>query len=469
MKAAAAQQLSHPRTTMSLPSLWPGFNYEAHQIAGIQWMLQRENDPLHQGGLLCDEMGLGKTIQLIGLMRASPKKRNLFIGPLAVLEQWRATATRAGINCWMSTKDSRWEPPTHLQLHAPNLFLINYELASKRPLLTHTQSWDRVICDEAHRLVNEGVSWRLIDEIPCRIHWFLTATPIINKATDLRALYKLLGAPYDQTTISTYVLARTMDQLRATMPHLPKQPIEMTHVLDFDTEDEGDFYKGIQGQIVRRWKAMNADGGNTALDKLRLIMRLRQISLHPQIYIESRRNELGVALYTRPDWIDPSTTFQGIRDLIEKDIEPKKWIIFCHFHKEMELLKSFLDYSKSIERTWLYSGKMSAVERLKVLQETEMPIGEGHDIILIQLQSGGVGLNLQHFQTIVFSGPWWTAALMDQAVGRAVRIGQKNQVIVHHMVLKEETGLNIDKHIRAKAAAKKKLCENVLAAANHSV
>ena len=322
---------------------------------------------------------------------------------------------------------------------------------------------------EAHRLVNEGVSWRLIDEIPCRIHWFLTATPIINKATDLRALYKLLGAPYDQTTISTYVLARTMDQLRATMPHLPKQPIEMTHVLDFDTEDEGDFYKGIQGQIVRRWKAMNADGGNTALDKLRLIMRLRQISLHPQIYIESRRNELGVALYARPDWIDPSTKFQGIRDLIEKDIEPKKWIIFCHFHKEMELLKSFLDYSDHINRTWLYSGKMSAVERLKVLQETEMPIGEGHDIILIQLQSGGVGLNLQHFQTIVFSGPWWTAALMDQAVGRAVRIGQKNQVIVHHMVLKEETGLNIDKHIRGKAAAKKKLCENVLAAANHSV
>jgi SNF2 family DNA or RNA helicase len=259
-----------------------------------------------------------------------------------------------------------------------------------------------------------------------------------------------------------------MEQLRETMPHLPKPAMEKTHILNFDTEDEGDFYKGIQGQIVRRWKAMRADGGNTALDKLRLIMRLRQISLHPQIYIESRRRELGVALYNRPDWIDPSTKFQGIRDLIEKDKEPKKWIIFCHFHKEMELLKSFLEYSDAISKIWLYSGKLTAVERTAVLEKTLDPVDGGHEVLLIQLQSGGVGLNLQHFQNIIFSGPWWTAALMDQAVGRAVRIGQKNQVIVHHMILKEEEGLNIDKHMRKKAQAKGKMCEEVLLAANHA-
>lgn len=449
--------------------LWPGFQYESHQVAGIRWMLGREKDPLHQGGFLCDEMGLGKTIQMIGLMMASPKKRNLFIGPLPVIEQWRATATRAGINCWMATKDSRWEPPAHLKLHAPNLFLVNYEMAVRKPSLTKEQSWDRVICDEAHRLANEGVAWRLVDEIPTTVHWFLTATPIVNRRGDLEALYRLLGAPYDSSTISTYVMARTMEQLRETMPHLPKQPIQKMHILNFDTEEEGDFYKGIQGTIVRRWKAMAAEGGQgAALDKLRLIMRLRQISLHPQIYIESRRKELGTALYDRPDWIDPSTKFQGIRDLIEKDTEPKKWILFCHFHKEMELLKEFLEYSSSVGRVWVYSGKLTAAQRTSVLEETTQPVGATHDILLIQLQSGGVGLNLQHFQSIVFSGPWWTAALIEQAVGRAVRIGQKNQVIVHHMVLKEEEGLNIDKHMRKKAQAKGKLCEEVLAAANHA-
>jgi SNF2 family DNA or RNA helicase len=431
-------------------------------------MLEREAATSHQGGILCDEMGLGKTIQMIGLMRASPKKMNLFLGPLPVLEQWRVAATRAGLNCWMA-KGDRWEPPTHLKLSAPNLFLINYEAATRRPEMTKERAWDRIICDEAHRLANEGVSYRLVADVPCLIHWFLTATPIVNKKHDIVALFKLLEVPYGDEKLPIYVMARTMEQLRASMPHLPKAPIEKTHVLDFTSDEEGDFYKGIQGQLVRRWKAMKADGDANALDKLRLIMRLRQISLHPQVYIESKRNEAGPILYNRPDWIDPSTKFQGIRDLIEKDCEPKKWIIFCHFHKEMELLQEFLSFSDSIKSTWLYSGKLTAVQRTAVLKKTEEPCDGGHEILLIQLQSGGVGLNLQHFQNIIFSGPWWTAALMEQAVGRAVRIGQKNQVTVHHMVLKEEAGLNIDRHMQSRAEAKGKMCREVLAAANHSI
>lgn len=453
---------------MSLKSLWNGFNYEPHQVAGVKWMLERENATSHQGGILCDEMGLGKTIQMIGLMREAPKKMNLFLGPLPVLEQWRSTATRAGLNCWMA-KGARWEPPAHLKLSAPNLFLINYEAAVRQPELTKERAWDRVICDEAHRLANEGVSYRLVEEIPCLIHWFLTATPIVNTKHDIVVLFNLLEVPYSEAKLPTYVMARTMEQLRTSMPHLPKAPIERMHVLDFTSEEEGDFYRGIQGQIVRRFKALKADGGNNALDKLRLIMRLRQISLHPQVYIESKRNEMGPIAYNRPDWIDPSTKFQGIRDLIESDGEPKKWIVFCHFHKEMELLNEYLSFSSSINKTWLYSGKLSAAQRTSVLKETEAPCFGGHDILLIQLQSGGVGINLQHFQNIVFSGPWWTAALMEQAVGRAVRIGQKNQVTVHHMVLKEEEGLNIDRHMRSKAAAKGKMCAEVLAAANHSI
>ncbi len=86
---------------MSLPILWDGFVYELHQVAGIKWMRARESGPLHQGGLLCDEMGLGKTIQTIGVIKAAHAvsgslKNSLLLGPLPVLEQWRATAAKAG-------------------------------------------------------------------------------------------------------------------------------------------------------------------------------------------------------------------------------------------------------------------------------------------------------------------------------------------------------------------------------------
>jgi hypothetical protein len=63
-------------------------------------------------------------------------------------------------------------------------------------------------------------------------------------------------------------------------------------------------------------------------------------------------------------------------------------------------------------------------------------------------------------------GPWWTAALMDQAVGRAVRIGQTEQVYVHHIILKEEEldSLNVDRFMLEKADKKRDLCNEFLLA-----
>jgi len=449
--------------------LWKDFEYQPHQEVGIRWMMEREAN-FSKGGILCDEMGLGKTIQLLGLIKQSKRSATLMIAPLATLSQWQATAEKAGICVWRAhPSKEEWEQPKNFRGSANQLYVVNYERCISREGLVLQRVWNRVIFDEAHRMANKGASWNLIKQIECSIHWFLTATPIVNKVSDVNALFEMLDLNYTPSLLSTYVLARSMEEMRPVLPNLPKKEIQMTHILDFDTEDEGDFYRGIQGDIKRRFRALADEGGAGALDKLKLIMRLRQISLHPQIYIEGRRKALGPTLYTRPDWIDPSTKFQGIRDLVEADTEPKKWIIFCHFHKEMELLKEFLGFSDKIDKIWLYHGGLSAGQRTAVLKQTANPIGGKNEILLIQLQSGGTGLNLQHFQSIVFSGPWWTAALMNQAIGRAVRIGQKAQVVVHHMLLKEEQGLNIDRLMKNKAEAKGKLCGEFLSAANHTI
>ena len=89
-------------------------------------------------------------------------------------------------------------------------------------------------------------------------------------------------------------------------------------------------------------------------------------------------------------------------------------------------------------------------------------MGCQQEVLLVQLQAGGVGLNLQHFDRVVFMGPWWTAAIMDQAIGRAVRIGQTKKVMVHHLVLKEEETFNIDKLMLEKAESKRDLCAKIL-------
>jgi SNF2 family DNA or RNA helicase len=84
----------------------------------------------------------------------------------------------------------------------------------------------------------------------------------------------------------------------------------------------------------------------------------------------------------------------------------------------------------------------------------------------LQLQSGGVGLNLQHFSKVIFMSPWWTSALMDQAIGRAVRIGQENTVTVTMLVLKEEETMNIDAKMLEKADTKRGMLEKLFTYAN---
>ena len=63
---------------------------KAHQIEGIDWIINRETSPTlgAPGGFLCDEMGLGKTILMIGAMVINPKAKTLLVLPKSLMDQW---------------------------------------------------------------------------------------------------------------------------------------------------------------------------------------------------------------------------------------------------------------------------------------------------------------------------------------------------------------------------------------------
>ncbi len=206
---------------------------------------------------------------------------------------------------------------------------------------------------------------------------------------------------------------------------------------------------------MRRWKALPRDA---VVARFALLMRLRQLSVHPQVYINARRNSPGG--YERNDWDMPSMKFTVLKDMITKSNGDMKWIVFCQFHNEMDLLQTFLEKVPGIARIQQYHGGISDAEKEQVIKNTHTEV-QGHDILLLQLHSGGVGLNLQHFTRIVFMSPWWTSALMDQAIGRAVRIGQKAEVKVYMLLLQEEMSLNIDEAMMVKADAKRDMLLNI--------
>jgi SNF2 family DNA or RNA helicase len=132
----------------------------------------------------------------------------------------------------------------------------------------------------------------------------------------------------------------------------------------------------------------------------------------------------------------------------------------------MSLIREYLirHHIVSSENILLYHGGLNQTERTEVLKRSKETTERA--VMLLQLQAGGVGLNLQEYDRIIFVSPWWTSALMDQAIARAVRMGQTQVVKIYHLHLEAEENkktINIDRLINSKARQKRIMLEMLFA------
>ena len=453
--------------------LWKDFTYFEHQPAAIEWMIAQEE--MGQtirgvkvfGGILGDEMGLGKTIEVAGLIKSRPVANTLILAPLAVVGTWTSVLGRAGMTVWNIEKGEWWrQGPMRL---GPQCFITNLDKLVHNPAL-FKRVWDRIIVDEAHRIRNAGsVLFRACRAIEARSRWALTATPIVNAMEDVVALYAFLRVPITgkrwEPAMSRWteklVFHRSLAELRDTLADAPPEPMIHKIICPFETEEEEEFYFGIQGAIQERLERYSMDRLSNQ-EVFKMLLRLRQISVHPQVYINALRREYKYrkTKYERDSWTAPATKFKAVEDLLSA--KSGKTIIVCHFRDEIDLLEAFIKEKGLATNIYKYSGETTIEERETVVEAAT----EGGDgtVILLQLQAGGVGINLQTFTRVIFMSPWWNAALIDQAIGRAVRMGQKAVVQVYHILFEAEeegasSGLVIDHFMAAKVEYKRALLE----------
>ena len=86
-------------------------------------------------------------------------------------------------------------------------------------------------------------------------------------------------------------------------------------------------------------------------------------------------------------------------------------------------------------------------------------------VVIVQIVAGGAGLNLQFCRRILFLSQHWNPAVVHQAVGRAVRIGQRFSVAIHLFRIVDDVLDNIDRrmvdvHLR-KIAHAQEICESL--------
>lgn len=448
-----------------------------YQLEGVKWMLNHEKEG--HGGLLGDEPGLGKTYQALSLIISHHKSVNLVVVPASTLPQWtRESRILCGEDRVYvhhgSARDKLLPEGTRVVLTTPDTLRRSGYLYTKKPnyyLDLHVIDWDRIIVDEVHCIKNhKSESFKCFTQLKSNLKWGLSGTPIQNNTREIKNLFSFVTNtnPSDPLPDSLDNLINSRLLRRKKQDKLDLKPIEIENVtVTFKSKKERKFYQKVQKNIRRDLINMgNGAPGEQMAILMELLIRLRQTSQHPQLVIEGFRRKLrkeglvddpnGVEAREKiPDWsYGPSSKHLSLLEMISEHPNDKT-LVFCKFTKEMDILEELLKTNSY--RVARLDGSMSQTQRTEVLQNCvdynldgipiSGEIGEtikkkirsylSPDILLIQIDAGGVGLNLQSFNRVYISSPDYNPANEDQAIARCWRLGQKKRVYVKRLVLQD--------------------------------
>ena len=394
------------------------FSLFDHQKKGIKWLLNIEKK--YGGGLLADEMGLGKTLQLISMLIANPKPLNLIVCPASLVTQWKTEINKfaPSMKVWTKYDDS-------MDLKEDqNIIIVSYNKMNQINILRILE-YDRVICDEAHYFRNKkSKTFKNLDAVRSNVRWALTGTRIQNYKADLQSIFMFLRK-YESLEICVrkYMLRRTHDGLKFNLP-------KINHSIKFIGVHNKELFDMIDN--------------NDYMHHLEKVIRLKQACIIPNQTLKSIKCKYSIS----NDDTNTNNSTKSIDRLkllklnkVVKDVSSNigdKTIIFSYFRNEIRYLYTKLKNKLNID---YIDGSTSSTKKAELIDSKE------HDILIIQINAGGTGLNLQHYNKVIFTGPQWNPTLEQQAIARVYRIGQTKGVTVKRYIIGKIDEYSIEKRI----------------------
>lgn len=458
-----------------------GFSHKRYQYDGVQWCISNElrpNPPGNcRGGFIADEMGLGKTIMMIGTMFANFVRKTLIVVPPILIEQWFDELFRSSGHQALLYYGDNKKLITMSNLHSAPIVITTYNALLPENCILKNIIWSRVIFDEAHHLRNSKTRrFESCAQIKARIRWLVTGTPVQNKKQDFYNLCSAAGMRAAFYTDASnfriigrnFVLRRTKAQVGINLPPVNRQNL----VVDWKDDKEMKLSEEIHALLPNQSGVSMAKKRELAETfglggVLTALLRARQSCIMPKLMRFNLElfSKMGYITPEYLDALDYTSKIDAVTSLmLERKENGKGKIVFCHFQQEIDIIVAKL-LEGGMKRVIRYDGRNSGGTNL-------LELAEPADALVIQIQTGCEGLNLQHnFSEIYFVSPHWNPFVEDQAVARCHRIGQVKEVDVFKFEMRgfageqkegEKEPITLEKYINSVQEGKREISREIL-------
>lgn len=417
-----------------------------YQKIGLSWLDHLATSKI--GGILADDMGLGKTVQVIAkiaLDKASSKEKQpvLVVCPTGLIENWRSELEKftPGFRVIPYSGDSRHALVQFFE--ESDVVITSYTLLRRELQPFLKVFWRGVYLDEASTIKNAtAATTKAVKELITDYKICITGTPIENNLGDLWSLFdfvmpglfgslaefkEFIRTPIEEhhdpvitatfkRVVSPFKLRRLKSEVRKDLPPKTESivPVKL---------------KGRQAQLYETVRLLASkevatelskkDFGQAKIELLALLNKVRQVCLHP-----------GLCKLDAASNIEENAKFEALFEKLTILLNNGSKILI--FSQYVEMLRFIAEKLTEVSIPYVeLTGQHTADARTRSVQkfqETDV------QIFLISLRAGGVGLNLTKADTVFIYDPWWNPATEDQAIDRAHRIGQENEVFVFKLI-----------------------------------
>lgn len=449
-----------------------------YQAKGYSWLWNLREKGL--GACLADDMGLGKTIQVIALLLrvkelasqepdvtlpapetdSTPIQLSLFETRSKAQMQKEKPAlivmAPSLIHNWKG-EFQKFAPSLKVLIHAGpkrvvdallfglyDVILTTYGVVRNDIQHLRELEFSTLVLDESQLIKNmRSMTYQRVRQLRGEQRIVMTGTPVENSLSDLWSQLNflqpgLLGGfawfrkefivPVEKHQDSTqleklkkviqpFIMRRTKEDVAPELPELT----QFEHYCEMDSgqreryEEQKSAYRNAILNLVRSEGIQKSQ-----FMILRGLMQLRKIAIHPVLDDQQ--------------YMGSSTKFEQVLTRLEGlKAEGKKVLMFSQFVRHLDLYRKHFDESGTPYS--MLTGNIPMQERAEIIQKFDQ--SKGFRVFLIQLRTGGSGLNLTQADNVFLLDPWWNPAAEAQAISRSHRIGQHKPVFAWKFITRD--------------------------------